>query len=93
MNKPKYQVGDRASSTDKANRAKSLKDLYAKKYSLELTFGEINILLNSLDEAAQNGSSLTRVSAFSSAYNKLEVPFYEHTWAVRDKLQNQNKND
>ena len=30
MNKPKYQVGDRASSTDKANRAKSLKDLYAK---------------------------------------------------------------
>ena len=59
-----------------------------KTYAVELTYNEIHIILNSLDEFVDNNRHLADIEAIASIQDKLESLHWKHTEAVRDKLLN-----
>ncbi len=58
----------------------------SKTYVLELTYNEIHIILNSLDEFVNNNPNLSNIEAIASVQEKLEPLHWKHTEMVRDKL-------
>ena len=59
-----------------------------KTYAVELTYNEIHIILNSLDEFVDNNRHSVDLEAIASIQDKLEPLHWKHTEAVRDKLLN-----
>jgi hypothetical protein len=65
---------------------KTMQDKLEKAYVLQLTYNEIHLILNSLDEFLENNPHLREIKSVTSIQNKLLPLHLKHTQEVRDNL-------
>lgn len=63
-----------------------MNELSKKTYAVELTYNEIHLILNSLDEFLENNPNSISLEAIASIHSKLEPLHMNHNLSARLKL-------